>query len=78
MYYTRAYMEVNSFTGKKISATMHNLIAILAQLTRSEAGDEDDEVAVVENGQFKMEGMVENDMIRREVFAGDLAHDEHS
>jgi len=30
MYYTRAYMEVNSFTGKKISATMHNLIAILA------------------------------------------------
>jgi len=47
-------------------------------LTRSEAGDEDDEVAVVENGQFKMEGMVENDMIRREVFAGDLAHDEHS
>jgi len=54
---------------------MHNVSTKYAKLTRSEAEcrrigiDDNNEFAVVENRHVKSEGMEENDMVSRDVFA---------
>jgi len=61
---------------------MHNLSAKCAKLTRSEVEwrmigiDDNNEFAVTENHYTKIEGMEENDMIIRDMFAGDLSNGE--
>ena len=58
---------------------MHNVSTKCAELTRSEVEwrrigiDDNNEFAVIENHYAKTEGMEENEMIIRDVFAGDLS-----
>ena len=78
--YSRLYG--NQIFHRKENLTMHNLSAKCAKLTRSEVEwrrigiDDNNEFAVTENHYTKIEGMEENDMIIRDVFAGDLSNGE--